>query len=127
MVSKMGLQEELKQANKKIESHMEAKEALDVCISDAMGVVAKIKQQIADSEVTYSIGDRFIHDELKTKCILVRVNLTQYGIVGLDSGNYYFGKNDAPANCNRITPDELSRLYSGKITRYWDNRKQQKC
>jgi hypothetical protein len=111
----MSLQDKLEQAKKDIKIAVEA-----------AGVeIADLEKQIADSEVVYSIGDRFVSGT--GKCILVRIGLDKFGIVSLSTGNYHYGEFEKPEDCDRITPDELLAIYSGELTRYWDARKQCKC
>ena len=97
---------------------------MDKQISGALGLIADLKQQIADSEVTYSIGDRF--NTVTGKTILIRIGTDKYAIVSLSTGNYHYGMFEEPKLYDYITPDELRAICGGKITRYWDNRKQQK-
>jgi len=89
--------------------------------------IADLKQQIADSEVTYSIGDRFNFLD-KEDLILARI-YGRVGLVELSTGKNW-GKNYSSnvEDCNRITSKEMRLIWNGNsCTRYWDARKQEKC
>ena len=87
--------------------------------------IEDIEKQIADSEVTYSIGDRFaMSSNGEENRMLVGVTKTMY-MIDLDDGCIMKG----PArykNCACITQNEFKSLTGGFLyTR--TNRKQCKC
>ena len=99
-------------------------EQVDDDIQALREVKMAIVQQIADSEVTYSIGDRF-KGPTGCKCIIA----TTYRGVGmlylatgcLSAGVYVV------SDSHRITQRELEQFEGDKKTRYYDARKQCKC
>ena len=94
--------------------------------ADVAGVaIADLEQQIADSEATYSIGDRF-KDGMGMKLILIAVTGCSNRkcwvmLARLKDGH---GIRSTVEDWNRISPDEINLQ---DYTRYWDARKQEKC
>ena len=88
--------------------------------------VESLRKQIADKEVTYSVGDRFTRGQVKY--ILIWGGYTGWcGLVDLSSGEVW-STGTIPVAKRKITADELSKMSGcGNFTRYWDARKQEKC
>ena len=92
--------------------------------------IAALEKQIAASEVTYSIGDRFNYMG-KEKIILVQLwlgldgNRYVIGFVRLRNGGTWNGSFKAK-DATAITPSEIADDI-GCLVRYWDARKQEKC
>jgi hypothetical protein len=89
--------------------------------------IASIKQQIADSEVTYSIGDRLgFNDGSKGKRILAAVG-GKVAIIDLSDG-FCVGKAVEVTSLYKITKLELASMNDCNCyEKYWDHVKQCKC
>jgi len=88
--------------------------------------IEDIERQIADSEVTYSIGDRFKSPD-GDKTILVSAANLQVVMAYLKSGSR---DSDLRAvTCwHKIPEAEFNRILDfEEFTRYWDARKKCKC
>jgi hypothetical protein len=89
----------------------------------------RLERERKDSEVTYSIGDRFVYSAngccKGDKCLLVNVS-GRVAMIALKSGGF-FSYNENPKRQSHITTEEFRRISSGNFTRYWDARKQCKC
>ena len=111
----MSLQDRLEQAKRDRRTNM-----------DIMDIEIKaIEQQIADAEVTYSVGDRF-KGHSKKWIISVCPRGNEVSLVALDSGCLCCSSTEV-VDRKRITRGEFS-VFAGKdLTRYWDARKQCKC
>ena len=90
--------------------------------------IASLKQKIKDTEVTYSIADRF-KDAAKNKFIIALVcgipgssgwGNNEIRFVNLKTGHSH---GCCVKDYERITSQEISGFLS-EHTRYWDNRKQ---
>lgn len=110
------LKSQLEQVNKDIEALQANK--------------TKIEKQISDSEVTYSVGDRFLNTNIHDKYILVATGPSQVSIINLRTGCFY----DSPVidvdSVTRISRNKFSDIICGNeycFTRYWDARKKCKC
>ena len=88
---------------------------------------ARLERQIADSEVTYSIGDKFKVG--RAEFLLARVKAGSCFLVNMDDGERLDGMDPSPVSSSQhITPDEMSRMaHRDDFTRTWDARKQEKC
>ena len=96
----------------------------ELAMFNAEAEISRIRQQIADSEVTYSIGDRFTL--FNTKRMLVEVD-GRVSMIALDDGCHQ-ARSGKVGSFERITQSEFDELRNGcKYTRYWDSRKQCKC
>jgi len=92
------------------------------CIAIFDKEIQSLKQQIADKEVTYSVGDRFTRGQVKY--ILIWGGYTGWcGLVDLSSGEVW-STGTIPVAKRKITADELSKM-SGcdTFTRYWNSQK----
>jgi hypothetical protein len=89
--------------------------------------IADLDKQIADSEVTYSIGDRFRDSSAKKWIIVVSgggMGLC-VSMARLSSGSLYCGSKQV--NCyEKITEKEFKTFGDRTATRYWDARKEEK-
>lgn len=89
--------------------------------------IAAIRKQIADAEVTYSIGDRFVRASDTDKYILVSDGDGNCLLICLADGETWAGSAEC-VNSNRISKDELAEIRNRTpFTRYYDARKQCKC
>ncbi len=95
-------------------------------IENAEKELAAAKAELAKSEVTYSIGDRFKWSQ-KQKLILAKMNDT-VGLIELDTGgNWGNNHSGVVVDVRSITPKEMGKIWnSNSVTRYWDNRKQKR-
>ena len=92
------------------------------CIAIFDKEIQSLKQQIADKEVTYSVGDRFTRG--KVKYILIWGGYTEWcGLVNLTSGDVW-STGTVPVDRHNITAVELSEMIGcGNFTRYWNSQK----
>jgi hypothetical protein len=82
-----------------------------------------IEKEIAEAEVTYSVGDRF-HGRHGSKWIIViQMKGTSVAMADLKTGCLACGSADV-IRTDRITKQELREFGGSSFTRYWDNRKQ---
>ena len=89
--------------------------------------ITAIEAQIADSEVTYSIGDRFVDHEDNVKAMLVMVGQFKVCMIDLTGGNRYIDPVKV-VDGSKIKDEELRSMCTfNNFTRYWDARKQCKC
>ena len=94
--------------------------------------IARLEKEIADSESTYSIGDRFEHEDGSKWILVVGCGCNNHGMQGfmlvdLSNGCWYDGEHYVNNN-ERISQDEFNALDSMKdFTRYWDARKGERC
>ncbi len=81
------------------------------------------KLKMAEEEVTYSIGDRFLYNS-KTKMILAQM-YGKIGFIELPSGTNWGNNNTSKVEDEgRITEKEMDRIWNrGTCKRYWDARK----
>lgn len=120
----MSLQEELLEAETRHEAVLDDIVSLETNKSKLETYIEAIKTKIADSAVTYSIGDRFKCGERKR--LLVNVGEI-VSLVGLDDGGEQTNSIEVE-NHYQITQEEFDKLTATvKYTRYWDARKQCKC
>jgi deoxycytidine triphosphate deaminase len=104
----------------------QAKKDIKIAVEAAGVEIAALEKQIADSEVTYSIGDRFVEDGKTGKYILVRVRENAVLLTRLDDGNRWTGHIDVKDDFF-ITPKEFLLISTHeKFVRYWDARLKQK-
>lgn len=110
-------------------------EQVDDDIQALREVKSKIVQQIADSEVTYSIGDRF-SNRGGFEFLLIEIDDGVVTTVRLTTGGGYLagsltGRSPklAVANMQRITSQEFAELSARweRSVRTYDARKQCKC
>jgi hypothetical protein len=91
-------------------------------------VIGNIFDDIAarseELEVTYSIGDRF--KKGSSKYILCSDGNSKIHFVNLKQGTGA-GEPMLVEDIELVTIDELRRIWNTHLTRYWDNRKQEKC
>lgn len=82
----------------------------------------ELERQIADAEVTYSIGDRFNYGD--SKYILVSVGNEFVDMINLGTGDRFNSKTHV-RECYKITEKEIKGPFSCMV-RYWDSQKKQK-
>jgi len=101
---------------------------MDTYISGALAKIANLKRQIADSEATYSIGDRFKKPNEEMEWILTFADSAQAKVmfVSLSSGCWANGSHRVADNRD-ITIKEFAAMRFGNISRTYDARKQEKC
>ena len=102
----------------------QAKRDRELAIEASDKEIKAIEREIADSEVTYSVGDRFIGPFGK----YIMANLyrdSRVGLVNLRDGAMWAADGFKASSRIFITGTEL-RGYtdSERFIRYWDNRKQ---
>ncbi len=89
--------------------------------------IAALEREIADSEVTYSIGDRFCHVDGGQKYLLSSDGHEKCQLTCLADGEIW----SAPVYCDEIkciTKDEFNKIrHNIGFARYWDARKKKKC
>lgn len=95
-------------------------------LEDMDNEVEDIKKQIADSEDTYSVGDRFTGNSTARKYMLVEVYCSKIALIRLDTGECFGGGKQTIVHCiEEISQIEMGDIKDGgSFTRYWDNRKQ---
>ena len=107
-------------------------EQVDDDIQALREVKMAIVQQIADSEVTYSRGDKLKGFDGEyiiafTGHLNVAKETPTVGLVCIKDGSAWQSRTVVKDTC-RITSEEFAQLCSDrKFTRYWDARKQCKC
>jgi hypothetical protein len=127
----MSLQDKLA-ALKKLQSHNEkSREGMANSYRKRTFEIIELEKQIADAEVTYSIGDRFKNKQANEGILAKIYNNKQPEVtfVCLCHGTSYGAKSFPVKDFSRITPSELARILFGNtefIIRIWDNRKQEK-
>jgi hypothetical protein len=87
--------------------------------------IAGIRQQIADSEVTYSIGDCFENRNTKIKYILAFLGDDGIDMISLESGCRWMTPIQ-PLRRGKVSTTEMKPLLAS-FARTWDARKQCKC
>jgi restriction endonuclease S subunit len=86
--------------------------------------IASIRQQIADSEVTYSIGDRFKSGSGKKS--IIATTYKGVGMLYLACGCLSAGIYEVD-DSHKITQSELDQFMGEDKVRYWNHAKQCKC
>lgn len=104
---------------------MNKKERLQETVKDLQTALTKAQRELAEAEVTYSIGDRFKHKKTGEKRILIAVAGCSDGcntmIARLADGH---GTGFEANDWGRITPKEIDAFFHlDNFTRYWDARK----
>ncbi len=106
---------------------MDKKQKLEQVIETLKKDLDKAQRELAEAEVTYSIGDRF-----KKSCVkhLLVQDKGRIVLVNLKTGQAW-NEPERVGNCRKITEKEFKAICGGEggclpdaITRYWDNRKQ---
>ena len=102
------------------------------CNESFRAEIANLKQQIADSEVTYSVGDKFKEGDGDKEFLLVGLMSNDgAGLIqaeGRDSGFFWTGELYTVRNLRCITQAEFTIIKSNtEAIRTWDARKQCKC
>ena len=121
----MSLQDKLKEVEKLRRETIQSRGVLDAIVESHDKVIADLKQQIADSEITYSIGDRFTFGGCKR--LLVSIGAGKATLVSLAGGKWQV-EHIRPKDLLRITQAEFADMCGTlKYVRYWDNLKQCKC
>jgi hypothetical protein len=87
--------------------------------------IANLEKQIADSEVTYSIGDCFENKSTKTKYILAFLGDDGIDMISLESGCRWMTPIQ-PLRRGKVTTAEMKPLLIS-FNRTWDFHKQCKC
>jgi len=105
----------------------QARQDKKLAIGTADKEIQRIKTLIADSEVTYSVGDRFKDDEGE-KTILVSSLTMEVVMACLKNGNRY-GDSTPVSSWREIPQAEFLAKFGERntFTRYWDARKKCKC
>lgn len=89
----------------------------------------RLQHEKEESEVTYSVGDRFRRSSSRDKYLLIRQGIDGYEVclVGLENGHRNGQKKYSVSDYKYITPSEIGRVYDGSaFVRYWDSRKKVK-
>ena len=86
---------------------------------------SEIEKQIADSEVTYSIGDRFRRKADNCKFILVSIADYKADLIRLETGARFTCPIEY-SEYGKISSDTMTTILLS-FTRYYDARKQEKC
>ena len=122
------LKAQLKEAEARLNGNAADRAALFGVKDRIDNEIADLKKQIAVSEVTYSIGDRFKNDDGRKWLIVVCAGQvgTCVSLSALDGGCLYNGYQKVE-EYKAITQWEFQRFASSRLTRYWDNHKQCKC
>jgi hypothetical protein len=122
------LQDTLKQVEAKLEQNESDISALATSGHDLEVWIGQLKRQIADAEVTYSIGDRFKYSQhSKEKVMLGRVWLGEHddrqmvSLVRLATGECWNGAVEV-RDTHRITQNEIKSTL-GSLVRYWNNQR----
>jgi hypothetical protein len=98
----------------------------ELAIFNADAEISSIKAKIADSEVTYSAGDRFRDNSNGKKHILIFA-CNSASMIDLKDG-YSWVSGVKIDSIRSLKPSEMDLLYGcHTFTRYWDARKQCKC
>ncbi len=95
-------------------------------IASATAEIEAAEKALSESEVTYSIGDRF--EYFSAKVILVRYGISQsVQLTKLKDGIPLSSPTEV-CRVTKISQDEFNRLCGGStFTRYWDSRKGVHC
>ena len=104
----MSLRVRLDLLNKEIEGHRDAQVALATCIIDKCEQAKALKQQVADAEVTYSVGDRLGFEDGVGERLIVSVG-KYISIVDIEDGRSV-GYIDDCVDKKKITKAELARI-----------------
>lgn len=106
------------------EPEMDKKQRAMERIKNAEAELAMAREMLAEEEVTYSIGDRFVTNR-HGKLVMARMN-NKIGLIELDTGrNWGSNWSSNVSDEHRITLKEMGHLWNSKsVTRYWDARKQ---
>jgi hypothetical protein len=97
-------------------------------ISKADKEIARLKQQIAEGGVVYSIGDRFYVWASKEKHMLCYSGDGKVSLVSLRDGLRVGGLSVKFKDGKCITQSEVSEIFRSRdVTRYWDSQKKEKC
>lgn len=87
--------------------------------------IANLEQQIADSEVTYSMGDKFRID--LDEYLLCQTDASYIAMIKIETGNRSLDPVKVE-DTYAVTLAEMQRVCTiDKYVRYWDARKQKKC
>jgi hypothetical protein len=125
----MSLQEKLKHEEAKAIGNLTDRQALEEVGEVINSRITDLKRQIADSEVTYSIGDRF-EDGTGRKVLLIMVDEDIIALVLLSDGRPWSVRSIKyrTSDLGRITKGEFLNMSDNcDLARYWDARKQCKC
>lgn len=110
-----------------LESRLEqARRDREIAMKSADKEIEAIQEQIRDSEVTYSIGDRLAWDDCSSeKRMLVKVS-DKVAMIDLSDGRQC-GSVISPVNYERITKKEFRGIAAEVgYVRYWDSAKERK-
>ena len=112
----MDSKEELQAKRKELFHHSE----------ETLSRIKDLDKLIADSEVTYSIGDRFVGGVTQKKYLLCERLDRCVGLTCLLNGRKFGnGASHSVGYMDKINKKEMFRITNGgDFTRYWDNRKQ---
>ncbi len=100
---------------------MDKKQKLEKTVKDLQKALDKAQADLAEAEVTYSIGDRFKNGRGE-KNLLCHVGHLKVCMVHLDDGEWHNNPVEVSFTM-RITEQELSQICCCNLARYWDNRK----
>ncbi len=80
----------------------------------------RLQRELAESEITYSEGDRFVGPSGKYLLVYVSAGCS---LVGLKNGHFYYSCVQVE-DITAVTPKEFRKICScGQFTRYWDAQK----
>lgn len=105
---------------------MKKKEKIEKTIEELQEALSKAQAELAEMEVTYSIGDRFKRQG--QKAILAKM-CGKIGLIQLPDG-LNWGKNCVSetrvVNENRISEKEMDSIWNSGWSRYWNSQKKEK-
>jgi hypothetical protein len=130
------LQARLKEAEAKLTGNAADRAALFGVKDIIDREISDLTKQIADAEVTYSIGDRFENrysGEVKYEMLLCKVYINgkpEATLIGFNDYASYGAKNWPVVDFHEITQSEMDEILirnGSFIIRTWDALKQEKC
>jgi hypothetical protein len=120
----MSLQDKLEQARIRRKAIFDDIESLRANEAEADSIIKGIEREIADAEVTYSIGDRFKHSGEERMLICINSEILMLNMQTGTQSNSISKVGDR----RKITKQEFSTLGClAAYTRTWDSRKKCKC
>jgi hypothetical protein len=109
----MSLQDKLEAEQIKLGQNVKDRKSLEADGEVIAKGIEELMDKIADSEVTYSIGDRFCQEGNFKKILAEAGNEKGVDLIGLGSGDNYSGHPTDVEDIKRITKAELNRIFSG--------------
>jgi hypothetical protein len=120
----MILQDKLEQEQLKLSQNVADRKVLEGVGDGIASKIESLMDEIAEAEVTYSIGDRFKDKASGDKYILASVADYKADLIKLKSGARQTSVVEF-TECSKISKQIMTSILCS-FTRYWDDRKQEK-